>query len=283
MPTPSFSFELTNLCWQVRENGVPKTILSNLNLSIPSGQVVGIIGPNGAGKTSLLNILQGRIKPSSGDVKVLGQALGNMSLQERAQCIAYVSQHPPHVFDLTVLDVVKAGRLPHIQMFAFGQQDAQQDLVKKALHRFHLEDIKDRSFDALSGGEQQRAYLAQAMVQDACILLMDEPINHLDIKHQLELLSQLRDLPQDVILTLHDLNLAASYCDHLILMKNGQVVAQGTPREVLTTNLIQSTYGIDVTFHPACQNVDDLVGGKGDLSSESVPFMSYHQKAPKHD
>lgn len=236
-------FQCTNLTYQI--NGYD--ILTDVNLTIPRDKLVGIVGPNGAGKTSLLKHLQGRVSPTSGQVLCDNENVANLSLQQRAQKIAFVSQHNPLVFELPVIDVVKSGRLPYSKFFSFSSTQKENHLVEKALRKFELWDKRFQSFDSLSGGEQQRGYLAQAFVQNAEVLLLDEPINHLDIKHQLSILEELKKRTQATILTLHDLNLALSFCEHLIILHQGKVLAAGEPELVLSKENIAKAFGVSAT------------------------------------
>ena len=238
VPTPIL-FELHDVSWTLGN----KAIVKKTSLMIPANKRVGIIGPNGAGKTSLLKILHGQIVPSSGQVNFQGDALELFSLKQKAQKIAYAAQHPELAFDLSLNEVVLAGRLPYQHLFSSYTSDDQRR-VTAALRQFDLAELAEQPFNTLSGGEQQRAFLARSYVQQASTLLLDEPTNHLDIKHQLQLMQYLSTFNGSVVMTLHDLNIASQYCDELILMANGEVIAQGEPKAVLTEQNIANVYGV---------------------------------------
>ncbi|GAB2995407.1 ABC transporter ATP-binding protein [Psychrosphaera aestuarii] len=239
MPTTPL-FQITNLCWNIST----KTILDKVTLTIPRNKIIGIIGPNGAGKTSLLKAMHGQIATSSGSVRFNNSLIQSFSLKERAKHIAYTAQHPDFAFDISLFDVVLAGRLPYQKLFSFSNK-REHSLVFDALKKMNLLGKAKQAFNTLSGGEQQRAYLARAMVQEATTLLLDEPTNHLDIRYQLELMQKLQEFDGSVVLTIHDLNMASYYCDYLVLLDKGEVVKFGTPKEVLTKALISKTYQVE--------------------------------------
>ena len=197
---------------------------------------MGIIGPNGSGKSTLLKCIYRVLKPSGGAVFLDGKELDTYSHKQSARQVAVVAQHNHYSFDFTVHDVVMMGRAPHKRAL---ERDNARDyqLVAQALAH--------RSFSALSGGEQQRVILARALAQDTPCLILDEPTNHLDIKFQLQLMNLVKGLDRTVIAAIHDLNIASMYCDRLYVLKSGQVVAAGTPRQVLTPALIRQIYEVD--------------------------------------
>lgn len=227
------------LQWRAQQH----TILNNINFTVFSGQKVGIIGPNGAGKTSLLRCLSGLHKPSGGLLTLFGSDISQIENKQLAKQVAVVSQLLPAQFDATVWDFVSLGVMPHKGFFdTIDAQDKQA--IAKALRQTGLTDIAEQSWSSLSGGEKQRAFIARALVQKASVLLLDEPSNHIDIAFQIQLFRLINQLPLTVVMSLHDLNLASSVCDHLLLLHKGEIVAQGEPKTVITTENIARCFGV---------------------------------------
>ncbi|SDK67779.1 ABC transporter ATP-binding protein [Streptomyces indicus] len=227
-----------------------RTLVDAVTLHAAPGETVGLVGPNGSGKTTLLRCVYGTLKPSAGQVRVDGTVLDGA--KERARRIATVPQDGQSAFELTVREVVAMGRSPHKK---FWEPDSAADrlLVDEALARVGVTDLAERPFPGLSGGERQRALVARALVQQPRLLVLDEPTNHLDIRYQLEILTLVRELGTTNLLALHDLNLAAYFCDRIHVLRTGAVVASGTPAEVLTPDLLAEVYGVraEVAVHPA--------------------------------
>ncbi|MCG5445806.1 ABC transporter ATP-binding protein [Micromonospora sp. NIE79] len=225
-------------------------ILVGVALTAEPGATVGLLGPNGSGKSSLLRLLAGLARPESGRVLLDDVAVGAIPRRALAQRIAVVTQQVATDVEMSALEVVLLGRTPYRPRLA-GVGAADLDLARRALAEAGLAGFEQRRWSSLSGGERQRVDLARALVQEPDLLLLDEPTNHLDIRHQLELLRSLAESASTVVVTLHDLNLAAQYCDRLVLLHCGRVVAAGTPAEVLTTSRIEQVYqvrtDIDVT------------------------------------
>ena len=228
--------------------------LRNVNVSIPKGSLTGLLGPNGCGKTTLLKILSGVIRPSHGGVMLEEQPLSSRSRREVARHLAVVPQETHPAFDYTAMEMVLMGRHPHLGAF---QLEGPADLViaREWMIATGTAHLADRSYMTLSGGEKQRVIIASALAQAADVLLLDEPTASLDLGYQLEVASLLARLNRErgvtMVLATHDLNLAASLCDQLVLMRSGRVLAQGTPAEVLTAPLVQQLYDVeaDVRFH----------------------------------
>ncbi len=221
-----------------------KEILRGISVNAGKKEFVGVIGPNGSGKSTLLKCIYRVLKPGKGAVYLNGQELYTMSVKSSAKKMAVVSQHNYYNFDFSVREVVLMGRSPHKK--ALERDDARDfQIVEEALKTVKMEEFADRSFSTLSGGEQQRVILARALAQQTPALILDEPPNHLDITHQLLLLDLVKNLHVTVISALHDLNMAAAFCDKLYVMKQGEAVAYGTPREVLTPALIRDIYQVD--------------------------------------
>jgi iron complex transport system ATP-binding protein len=220
-----------------------RTLLSGVALDAAPGSLVGLLGPNGSGKSSLLRVLGGLQRPDEGTVTLDGVDRNRLGRREVARRMAMVTQHAPAEADLTVLDVLLLARIPHRPLLAAVSAD-DLDRARTALHGAGLTGFEDRRWATLSGGERQRVDIARALLQEPDVLLLDEPTNHLDIRHQLELLEQLRRTPITVVAALHDLGLAARYCDHLVLLRGGRVVAAGPPGEVLTPARIEEVFEV---------------------------------------
>ncbi|ABS01933.1 ABC transporter ATP-binding protein [Kineococcus radiotolerans] len=226
-------------------------VVDGVSLAPAPGQTVALLGPNGSGKSSLLRLLDGVVRPTSGVVTLDGEDLARVPRREAARAVAVVGQQSSTEVDLTVRDVVELGRLPHRTTFG-GDRAADARAVAEALRCTGLTDKADRLWRKLSGGEQQRAHIARALAQEPRELLLDEPTNHLDIRHQLDVLALVTRLPVTTVVALHDLNLAAMFCDAVLVLREGRVVAGGTPADVLTPELIAEVYGVraEVSLDP---------------------------------
>ena len=245
--TPQPFLIAESLSWHVGD----KLILNGLNFSINAGEFVGLIGPNGAGKSSLLRCIYGHTKASSGRIQLFERELDSYPKRELAQSIAVVLQEPPSRFELSVNDVIRMGLTPHKSLLSFDNQEDMQR-VEKASRQVDLYHKLGQQFNSLSGGEKQRAMIARAIVQQPSLLIMDEPTNHLDIRHQLEVLSLAKSMGITVLVSIHDLNLAAAYCDRLVLLNSGRIVAEGAPASVLTESNLEQVFGVtaQVDTHP---------------------------------
>ncbi len=241
---------------ELRVDGVTLTagahrLVRDISLTAGPGETIGLVGPNGSGKSSLLRSVYRVLRPDTGRVLVDGTDAWSLPVRRLARTVAAVVQEPAADFDLTVREVVAMGRTPHKRLLA---ADTPEDagLVDSALLAVDAVHLAGRSFDRLSGGERQRVLIARALAQQPTLLVLDEPTNHLDIRHQLSVLGTLRRLPATVLLALHDLNLAAYYCDRLYVLYDGQVTASGPPAEVLTPRLLSEVYGVatEVATHP---------------------------------
>ena len=220
-------------------------ILKGVSIDSKSREFIGIIGPNGSGKSTLLKCIYRTLKPNNGCIMLGRQDISKMSLKESAKKLAVVAQHNYYNFDFSVGEVVLMGRSPHKKSLEPDNSE-DYDIVNESLEKVGMLGFKNRSFSTLSGGEQQRVILARALAQQTPCLILDEPTNHLDIKYQLSLLNIVKSLNLTVISAIHDLNIAAMYCDRLFVMKNGQIVGSGIPQEVLTKEFIKEIYDIDV-------------------------------------
>ena len=219
-------------------------ILKDINIEVDNKEVVGIIGPNGSGKSTLLKCIYRVLKPSNGIVKFDYADIKNISVKESSKKLAVLSQHNNYNFDFTVKEIVLMGRSPH-KKFMERDNKEDYDIVNDALKKVDMMNFKDRNFQSLSGGEQQRVILARALAQQPKCLILDEPTNHLDIKYQLQLMRIVKSLNIEVIAAIHDLNIATMYCDKIYVLKDGKIVQYGTPKEILTPQLIKNVYEVD--------------------------------------
>ena len=237
-------------------------ILKGVDIQVGQRELVGIIGPNGSGKSTLLKCIYRVLKPTGGAVLLDGRDLDQYSYRESARRIAVVAQHNYYNFEFSVQDVVMMGRAPHKRALDRDNADDFR-LVAEALELVGMSGFARRSFSTLSGGEQQRVILARALAQQTPCLILDEPTNHLDIKYQLELMDIVKSLDRTVISAIHDLNIAAMYCDRLYAVKGGEIVGCGRPQEVLTEDFIRRVYEVEakvfsdesgqlhILYHPA--------------------------------
>ncbi|WP_395728436.1 ABC transporter ATP-binding protein [Nakamurella sp.] len=218
-------------------------IVDGIDLTVPAGALVGVLGPNGSGKTTLLKTLYRAIRPVAGTVAVDEQDVWARSARDSARRTSVVLQDDNPEFAFTVRETVQTARVPHQGRWArTTAQD--RDAVGDALRTAGVDHLADRLLGTLSGGERQRVYLARALAQQTPVMVLDEPTNHLDVRAQIELLELLRRLPLTVVAALHDLNLAAAYCDHLYLVKAGRVVASGPVARVVQPAVLMEVYGV---------------------------------------
>lgn len=242
----SVSLSARQVCWAAGGT----LIVDGVDVSVPAGSTLGLLGPNGSGKSSLLRLLAGLRRPSGGAVLLDGIPLGDWSRRALARRIAVVEQQVGTEVDLTVAEVVALGRTPHRGTWGVpSAEDAQ--VVVEILEHTGLTALADRRWVTLSGGERQRTQIARALAQRPEELLLDEPTNHLDVAHQFELLELVRQLPLTCVVALHDLNLAAMFCDSLLVLSGGRVLAAGSPSEVLTEELVREVYGVRCAITPA--------------------------------
>ena len=231
------------------------TILSNVEVTVGRGEVVGLVGPNGAGKSTLLRVVTGMLRPATGDVAIAGDPLDALARRELARRVAVVQQLPEAPSTMRVRDLVVLGRHPHLGLLA-RESRHDFDVTDEAMRRAGCDRFADRELGSLSGGERRRAFIARALAQEAPLLLLDEPTSNLDANAQVEILDLVAELAArgaGVLLIVHDLTLAAAYCDRIVLLDRGEVVAEGAPSEVVTSEHVQRVYGGGVTVlpHPA--------------------------------
>ena len=218
-------------------------IVDTVLFDLAPGEFVGLVGPNGSGKSSLLRAIYRVLKPKAGRVMLMDDDVWRLTAREAALHTAVVAQERMGEFDFTIEELVAMGRYPHKGAFD-AETDADRKIVAHSLREVGMLGYERRMFMTLSGGEKQRALVARALAQQAQFLVLDEPTNHLDIRHQLELLELVRRTGVTTLAALHDLALAARYCDRLIMLDRGKIVAIGTPMEVLTEQRIADVYGV---------------------------------------
>ena len=219
-------------------------ILKDISFDIKKGAFVGIIGPNGSGKSTLLKNIYRVYKPSSGKIILEERLLSKLKEKECAQKIAVLAQESNTYFDFTVEQIVKMGRYPYKSIFEdYSKEDLQ--IVRQTLQKVGLENDMNRTFSKLSGGEKQRALIARALVQNADFLILDEPTNHLDIGYQIQLMDLVKNLKMTTLAAIHDINLAAMYCDYLIVIHKGKIIKVGSPEEVITVALLKEIFGVN--------------------------------------
>lgn len=225
-----------------------KPVIKGATFSVEEGDFMGIVGPNGSGKTTLLRTIVGLLKKDSGTVVIGHHKIENLDRRELARRVAFVPQLMEPVEGFTVEELVLLGRTPYFQRFSFENED-DHDAVRWAIEELKIEGLKDREITQLSGGEFQRVAIARALAQEPRILLLDEPTSHLDIRYQINICKLLRKLRKhrSIIATFHDLNLASRFCSRLVLLKNGELIAEGRPDEVITPENIWKAYRIKVT------------------------------------
>ncbi|MGI6091220.1 MAG: ABC transporter ATP-binding protein [Saccharofermentanales bacterium] len=236
--------KVDNLCYGVEQ----KEIISNICLEIDKGEFVGLIGPNGSGKSTLLKNIYKVLKPLGGTAYLKGKSILEMSNKEAAQEIAVVAQENNTGFDFSVNEIVLMGRHPYKRLFERETRE-DEEIVERALKRVGMDLMAERSFISLSGGEKQRVLIARALVQDTEFLILDEPTNHLDIGYQINIMDLIKNLEITTFAAIHDLNIAALYCDRLIVLNDGVIITSGVPNEVLTFELIKDLFGIEVEFY----------------------------------
>lgn len=219
-------------------------VLEKVSVTVQDGQFAALAGPNGSGKTTLLRTIYRAVRPAAGRVLLDGRDVWRMPAAEAARHCAVLVQQPDAGFEFTVAEMVALGRTPHLG--AFGRfRAADRDAVAEAIDRTGLAALRDRRMGALSGGERQRVLLARALAQRPRLLVLDEPTNHLDLRHQLEFLELVRGLGITVLAALHKLDLAAGYCDKIVVLDGGRVAADGPAAAILTPRLLRQVFGVD--------------------------------------
>ncbi|MFH8585155.1 ABC transporter ATP-binding protein [Streptomyces celluloflavus] len=228
-----------------------RNVVAGVHLMAAAGEIAGLVGPNGSGKSTVLRTVYRHLRPAAGRVLLAGADIRTLTPGQTARHVAALPQERGSDFELTVREVVAMGRTPYKRAFA-GEDRGDRETVARSLAAVGMAGQDARRFAALSGGERQRVLLARAFAQDPDVLVLDEPTNHLDVRHQVELLALLRAQRRTTLISLHDLNAAASLCDRLHVLHGGRVVASGAPRAVLTPELLAEVFGVRaaVTEHP---------------------------------
>lgn len=217
-------------------------ILHDVSLRVDRGETVGLLGPNGSGKSTTLRCMIGLLSPTEGTVELFDHPLDRYSRREIARRVGYIGQEASIDFDFTVREIVGMGRAPH-KSWIDPEEPEDRAIVEEALSSVGMERFAERDYRTLSGGEKQRVLIARCLAQQADLLVLDEPTNHLDVKHRMALMDLLAGLGETVTLALHDLNLAAQYCDRIYLLKDGTAVEHGPPEAVLTAKIVESVFG----------------------------------------
>jgi iron complex transport system ATP-binding protein len=236
-----------------------RIIVDGLDLEIPTGVITTVIGPNGCGKSTLLRALGRLLKPKSGSVVLDGKAISSMKTKDVARVLGMLPQTPVAPEGLTVADLVARGRHPHQSWIRQWSADDEGE-VAQALELTGVSDIADRPDEQLSGGQRQRAWISMALAQGTDILLLDEPTTYLDLAHSMEVLDLVDQLHEEmgrtVVMILHDLNLAVRYSDHLIVMRDGAIVASGVPKDIISAELLLEVFGLEAAV------IDDPVSDR---------------------
>lgn len=248
-------------------------VLTDVSMRVRTGETVGLVGPNGSGKTTLLRTLYGRQEVTEGQVMFNGAPLAGFGRKQLARQMAVALQHPGDAGESTVEETVALGRAPHLG-WAGQLSDADFAAVATAMARCGVDGLAHRRVDELSGGQQQRVMLAKTLAQDTDFILLDEPTNHLDLRFQHEVLATVTGLGAGVCAVLHDLNLANTYCDRVVLLNEGRVVAAGTPEEVLVPEVLEPVYQVPVEKVEVNGRTHLLLGPGGATGEQS--------RAPAH-
>ena len=225
-------------------------VLDGITLHVSRGEVIAVVGKNGAGKSTLLKCINHIIKPSAGAIYVNELDIEKVAFLERARTIGYLSQKSEQVFPMTVFEVVLMGRYPY-SPYRFSRHD--EEIVARILAQMELGGLANRTFDRLSGGEQQQVLIARALAQEADVLLFDEPTNNLDMRHQLEIMQLIRKVTKEegkiALIAIHDLNLGASFADRVIIIYQNKIFSAGTPSEVFTEESLSQVFGVTVKIY----------------------------------
>lgn len=268
MTTPTTDLAIRKLA--LRVGG--RVLIDGLSLDVGPGRFVGLVGPNGSGKSSLLKAIYRVLRPERGEVSVGGVPAESMSSKAFARTLAVVAQEAPVDVELSVIDMVLLGRIPY-QGALSGTSSPDRAAAVAALSTVGAVELADRAWPTLSGGEKQRALLARALAQDGQILVLDEPTNHLDVRHQFELLRLVRRLGVTTLAALHDFNLAAEFCDEVVVLQAGAVVAAGRPADVLVDEVVHPVFGVhvDQVYHPRTGVLRLLLSSPEDTPDAGIP------------
>lgn len=233
---------VNQVSWRPHKRSAP--VLHTTSFEVEEGRVLGVVGPNGAGKSTLLRLLYRFQAPTTGQVKVGGQDIWKIPARKAAMQVAAVLQEQAAAFGLSVREIISLGRTPHRKGYR-GADAHDMTVLENVTALLDLKGLEHRDFGTLSGGERQRVMVARALAQEPEILIMDEPTNHLDIRHQLEVLALIRQLDLTIVVSLHDLNMAADICDNILVLEDGHPRGFGTPDTLLTETLVSDTFRVD--------------------------------------
>ncbi|WP_227270153.1 ABC transporter ATP-binding protein [Roseobacter weihaiensis] len=254
-----------DVSWNPGRGAAP--VLHPTSFDVPAGRVLGIVGPNGAGKSTLLRLLYRYLAPQTGSITVAGRDIWSLRPKEVARMIAAVLQEQTTVFGLTVREIAMLGRTPHRSAVTSTTAGGSK-IVDRVLDRLGLLGFAHRDFGTLSGGERQRVMVARALVQQPQVLVLDEPTNHLDIRHQLEVLALIRDLDLTIVVSLHDLNMAAGLCDDVLVLQDGHPRGFGPPEALLSEALVSDTFQVEAR--------------REHLSPSNIPHLTFHLRTGEH-
>ncbi|PLP34369.1 ferric citrate ABC transporter ATP-binding protein FecE, partial [Klebsiella pneumoniae] len=229
-----------------------QTVLDGLSLALPAGKITALLGPNGCGKSTLLNCFSRLLTPDSGEILLDEKPIAGFSARQLARRLALLPQHHLSPEGITVRELVSYGRSPWLSLW--GRLSAEDnERVNVAMSQTRTRNLADRRLTQLSGGQRQRAFLAMVLAQDTPLILLDEPTTYLDINHQVELMRLMVELKRQgktVVTVLHDLNQASRYCDHLVVLASGRVMAQGAPEAVMKPELLKTVFSVEAEIHP---------------------------------
>jgi iron complex transport system ATP-binding protein len=241
-------------------------VIKDLSISIQEQDLIGIIGPNGSGKSTLLKIMGALLKPDSGSIQFNETQLSKINKKHFAQSVSWIPQDHPMVFPFKVSEIVLMGRHPYLSPLSFESEE-DLEISHRAMESTMTSQFADRYFNEISGGEKQRVMIASALAQNPEMMLLDEPTSALDLNYQIQILTILKNLnvnhKMTLVMAMHDLNLASRFCNRLIILNDGQVVRDGSPEKVLTKDILEQVYGIEVDLvsingkimiHPVIKN-----------------------------
>lgn len=230
-------------------NGTP--VLKGVNLLLPDNKIIGVLGPNGSGKSTLLKLLGGFLKPESGNIYIGDKNINEISNREKSKLMSFVAQNYNFAFCYSVYEFIMMGRFPYLNYLGF-ESAKDIEVAESVMALTNTAYLGNRMIGTLSGGEAQRILMAQALASDPRVLFLDEPLNHLDIKYQVEVLDLIKKLNNEnkitIVMAIHDINLASGYCDEVIFLKDGAVFKAGPPREIVTKENIFEVFGVSVRF-----------------------------------
>jgi len=265
-----------------------RRILDHISFTTEEGRLIGLVGPNGSGKTTLLKIIDGLLKPKAGSIYLNGRKLQDMRLDEIAKTVAMVPQDHSASSEFTAFEIVMMGRTPHLGRFSM-ERDEDEWKVKRWMALTETLHLAERKMNELSGGERQRVIIARALAQEPKVLLLDEPTANLDVCYQLQIMSLVKSLVKRfgliAVCAVHDLNLAARYCDELILLSDGRIVAMGKPIEVITAENLKKVFKIDakVAYDPETESINIIPIKPLKVESSSAMEKRFIQRSQIND